>query len=259
MQYGFLLDSFVAGLIACVACGLGAAPLFIGRLQVEKRVGLGYGFAGGLMFSASVFNLILPGLTMGSATGSVGQILLLIAGVLLGALFLWSCDRWLKRESVEQSSLRLLGSRRELLIFIAMAFHSMPEGVAVGVGYASQEAVPGIDSLGQYIAIAIAIHNIPEGLAVALPLRVRGASFARCFTAAFLTSLPQPLAAVPAALLVWFFQPLLVPLLGFAAGAMMFLVLMELIPDALHDRRPVEIAWAFLLGFCLMILVQVVI
>jgi len=106
---------------------------------------------------------------------------------------------------------------------------------------------------------AIAIHNVPEGLAVALPLRARGAGFLRCFTAAFLTSLPQPLTAVPAALLVWFFQPLLLPLLGFAAGAMMFLVLMELIPDALDDRRPVEIAWSFLFGFCLMILVQVII
>ena len=140
-----------------------------------------------------------------------------------------------------------------------MSFHSMPEGVAVGVGYASQEAVAGVDDLGRYIALAIAIHNVPEGLAVALPLRARGAGFLRCFTAAFLTSLPQPLTAVPAALLVWFFQPLLLPLLGFAAGAMMFLVLMELIPDALDDRRPVEIAWSFLFGFCLMILVQVII
>ena len=157
---------------------------------MEKRVGLGYGFAGGLMFSASVFNLILPGLTMGRATGSVRQVLLMLAGILLGALFLWSCDHLLKRRSMESSGLRRLGSRREILIFIAMAFHSLPEGVAVGVGYASQETVAGIDNLGQYIALAIALHNVP---------------------------------------------------------------------DALDDRKPVEIAWAFVLGFCLMILVQVII
>ncbi len=138
-----------------------------------------------------------------------------------------------------------------------MSFHSMPEGVAVGVGYASAQHVPDIEHLGTYIALAIAIHNVPEGLAVSIPMRAGGASIRRCFTAAFLTSLPQPLAAVPAALLVWFFEPLMVPLLGFAAGAMIFLVLLELIPDALQDRRPVEIVWAFTIGFSLMLLVQV--
>ena len=102
------------------------------------------------------------------------------------------------------------------------------------------------------------IINIPEGLAVSIPMRAGGASILKCFIAAFLTSLPQPITAVPAALLVWFFEPLMVPLLGFAAGAMIFLVILELIPDALEDRRPTEIAWSFLLGFCLMILVQVV-
>ena len=257
MNYQFLVDSFTAGIVASFACGLGAVPLFIRGIDVKSRVGLGYGFAGGLMISASVYNLILPGLTMGQETGSPRQILLMIAGIIGGSLFLWIVDRRLKGGDIEHSSLGMLGSRREILIFIAMAFHSMPEGVAVGVGYASQETVAGVDNLGQYIALAIAIHNIPEGLAVAIPLRARGASFLRCFTAAFLTSLPQPLTAVPAALLVWFFQPLLLPLLGFAAGAMIFLVLMELIPDALDDRKPVEIAWAFIVGFCLMLLVQV--
>ena len=137
-----------------------------------------------------------------------------------------------------------------------MAFHSFPEGVAVGVGYASAQHMPGVENLGNYIALAIAIHNIPEGLAVAIPMRAGGASIFKCFFAAFLTSLPQPLAAVPAALLVWFFEPLMVPLLGFAAGAMIFLVIREMIPDALKERSPVEIAWSFITGFALMILVQ---
>lgn len=259
MEYGFLLDAFVAGVLASIACGLGVVPLFVGGVDVQKRVGLGYGFAGGLMFSASVYNLILPGLAMGQATGSARQTLLILPGIILGALFLWLCDRGLKRQDLERTSLRVLGSRKEILIFVAMSFHSIPEGVAVGVGYASSAHVAGVEHLGEYIAVAIAIHNMPEGLAVAIPLRARGAGFPRCFTAAFLTSVPQPLAAVPAALLVWFFEPLLLPLLGFAAGAMIFLVLLELIPDALDDRNPAEIAWAFVMGFCLMILVQVVI
>ena len=113
-------------------------------------------------------------------------------------------------------------------------------------------------NLGLYIAIAISIHNIPEGLAVGIPIRAEGGSMWRAFWMAFLTSLPQPIAAVPAALLSWFFRPLMPVLMGFAAGAMIFLILLELIPTALHTEKPLRIAWAFVLGFCLMLLVQVV-
>jgi zinc transporter ZupT len=113
------------------------------------------------------------------------------------------------------------------------------------------------NNLGHYIALAIAIHNIPEGLAVAIPMRAAGASIWKCFWAAFLTSLPQPIAAVPAAYLAWLFQPIMPVLMGFAAGAMVFLVILELIPEALHTSSPVRVAWAFTIGFCAMILVQV--
>jgi ZIP family zinc transporter len=80
----------------------------------------------------------------------------------------------------------------------------------------------------------------------------------KCFLAAFLTSLPQPIAAVPAVFASWVFQPLMPVLMGFAAGAMIFLILMELIPDALHTDKPRPIAWAFTAGFCLMLLIQIV-
>lgn len=258
MEYSFLIESLVAGLLASVACGLGALPLFFPGLNIRKRIGLGYGFAGGLMFSASVYNLILPGLTLGEGTVSLRQASLITAGILLGAGFLWAVNAYLTGERIERSFLKSLGSRSEILIFVAMSFHSIPEGVAVGVGYASEQSIIGVENLGNFIALAIAIHNIPEGLAVAIPMRANGASIPRCFFAAFLTSLPQPLAALPAALLVWLFEPLVVPLLGFAAGAMMFLVIMEMIPDALESRRPIEIAWSFVFGFLLMIMVQVI-
>jgi ZIP family zinc transporter len=141
-------------------------------------------------------------------------------------------------------------------VFVAMTLHSIPEGVAVGVGYGAEPHL-GVQNFGHYIAIAIGIHNIPEGLAVALPMRLAGASLNRCFWFAFLTSLPQPIAAVPSGLLVWFFEPLLVPSLGFAAGAMMYLVLMELLPEALERHSRTEMAWMFLAGFGVMALVQV--
>lgn len=258
MAYGFVVESVVAGLLASLACGLGALPLLWRGLKAEERIGLGYAFAGGLMFAASVYNLLLPAFTLGADDAMhLVPLLKTLGGVALGCSFLWWVDRFMTPERLASRLLKPLGGRTEALIFIAMSFHSVPEGVAVGVGFASEERLAAAEGLGLFIAIAIAIHNVPEGLAVALPLRSRGASIARCFWFAFLTSLPQPIAAVPASLLVWLFEPLMLPFLGFAAGAMMYLVLLELIPDALETRGRAETASAFMAGFGLMALVQV--
>ncbi len=256
MPYDILLRSLLAGILASLACGLGALPLLLKRLDLANRTGIGYGFAGGLMLAASVYNLILPGLTMSQQEMSLSQVLPVLTGILLGAVFLGSVDRYLHEDRLAQASWKRWGNRAAILIFLAMSVHSIPEGVAVGVGYASEQVYN--THLGSYIALAIAIHNVPEGLAVAIPMRAAGASIMRCFWAAVLTSLPQPIAAVPAALASWFFQPIMPVLMGFAAGAMMFLILLEMIPDALHSEKPEKIAWAFMLGFCLMLLIQVV-
>ncbi len=250
-----VLKSVVAGLLASAACALGALPLLIPRLDVKRHTGLGYAFAGGLMFSASVYNLILPGLTLGTHEVSAAQVVPVVVGVLLGSLALWAVDRALPHGHDEPDHWRAWGGKAGVLIFLAMSAHSVPEGVAVGVGYASEPVYAG--HLGDYIAIAIAIHNIPEGLAVAIPMRVAGASIGRCALAAFLTSLPQPIAAIPASVVSWFFKPLMPVLMGFAAGAMNYLVLLEMIPGSLDSIRPRAMAWAFTIGFCAMILLQV--
>lgn len=127
----------------------------------------------------------------------------------------------------------------------------------MGVGFAAEAHYESMSGFGVYVAVAIGIHNIPEGLAVALPMRAAGASIHRCFWFAFLTSLPQPLAAIPASLLAWLFKPLMLPLLGFAAGAMMYLIVAELIPDGLRSTSRSRLAWAFMIGFSLMALIQV--
>jgi ZIP family zinc transporter len=97
--------------------------------------------------------------------------------------------------------LHSLGNRRSALVFLAMTVHSIPEGVAVSVGFGAESHV-GEAGLGLHLAVAIAIHNIPEGMAAAILLRAGGASIPSCFWYAFFTSLPQPIAAVPAALMV---------------------------------------------------------
>lgn len=259
-EYDFVVKGLIAGIFASLACGLGALPLLIPRLRVSERIHLGYGFAGGLMFAASVYNLLLPAFNQGTDRAmqlwSVGNV---VFGLMLGCAFIWLVEQYVTPQRLESSViLKSFDSRIETLVFVAMFFHSIPEGVAVGVGYGAETHGGSFSRLGFSIALAIAIHNIPEGLAVALPMRARGASIWKCFWFAVLTSLPQPLAAVPASMLVWFFEPLMLPLLGFAAGAMMYLVIDELIPEALESGNHTPITWAFMIGFSVMVLVQVV-
>lgn len=257
-NYNAVLQSLVAGTIASMACGFGALPLLIKKINIEKHVGLAYGFAGGLMFAASVYNLLLPALNLGTNSLALGQATMALAGLFSGAAFIWTLECYLTPERIRSLNIRWLGSKKEILIFIAMSCHSIPEGIAVGVGYGSVEGLATGSDLGHYIAIAIAIHNIPEGLAISIPMRANGASIRRCFIFAFLTSLPQPITAVPATILVSVFTPLVVPSLGFAAGAMIYLTLVELIPEALEHQTANEIAWMFISGFGLLILIQVI-
>lgn len=254
MPDSILWKAVFSGILASLACGLGVLPLLFKKIDSEKQVGIGYAFAGGLMFSASVYNLILPGLQMHSSHIPVNLALKVIVGILVGTLFISMVEKFLEGHNLAFTE--KLGGKKITLIFIAMCIHSIPEGVAVGVGYTSGEIYS--SNLGEYIALAIGIHNIPEGLAVAIPMHFAGISLKRCFIMAILTSIPQPLASIPAVYLSWFFQPLMPVLMGFAAGAMIFLVILEMIPNALKQESPNKIAWVFIYGFCCMILLQVV-
>ena len=245
-----------AGVLASLACGVGALPVGLRGVDPSRHTGLGYGFAGGLMLAASVYNLIQPGLQMG-ADHHMGwsQVWPVLMGLLLGASFLAWTDKYLSNHHPSEAFMKQWGGHMGLLIFLAMTVHSIPEGVAVGTAYAAGEVQN--STLGTYVAVAIGIHNMPEGLAVAVPLRSAGMSVWRCFLAATVTSLPQPIAAIPAVLVSWVFQPIMAVLMGFAAGAMIFLIVLELIPEALEAETPRRIAWALMLGFCGMLLVQV--
>ncbi|MBT3602148.1 MAG: hypothetical protein HN521_03695, partial [Candidatus Latescibacteria bacterium] len=110
-QYDFLIHCFVAGILASLACGLGALPLLFPQFDVQRHMGLGYGLAGGLMFSASVYNLLLPGLTLDEHVPGLRQVVLVLFGLLVGASFLSGMDRFLTRDRLENSLLGRLGNR----------------------------------------------------------------------------------------------------------------------------------------------------
>ena len=239
---GGLVPAVIAGVVTMLATGLGALPVLFRRGLSDWAVAAGAAMAGGMMVSVTTFDLLVNGMDEGSPW-EVG------VGFLCGCVFLWVSERYLHDHSdgVRVAGLSPHDGRRSLLVLVAMFVHSFAEGIAVGVGYASGDA-----RLGLFVALAIAVHNIPEGLAVSLPLSAEGVGFRRCFLYSVLSSLPQPLGVVPAYLLVRAVQPLLPALLGFAGGAMIYLVLTELLPKSIERAGKVRTAWAFVLGFVLL-------
>jgi ZIP family zinc transporter len=224
---GDVIALFAVGTGTALATGLGAIPVFLLAERASALQPAMLGLAAGVMAVAAIAGLLLPGLDQGSAA-SVG------AGVLFGIVFLLVArqlvGRW-HRGAAEERAIRT-----SLLVFAVLFVHSAPEGFAIGTAYASDTA-----GLGLFVIVAIAIQNIPEGTAVAIPMAAAGQSAARQFWAAVATSAPQPIAAPAAFLLVEQIQPLLPVSFGFAAGAMLSLVTVEVAPAALRTGRA---SWA---------------
>ncbi len=234
-------EVFLVALVTDLATGLGVLPFALFKRTAERWPGVATAVASGMMLSASVFALADKALRRGNA-------LEVVAGMLAGAgFFAWSARLVARREWTLGAWSRDR-SRQSILVIGTMFVHSIPEGVAIGVGYATGEL-----RFGLLLAIAIAVHNIPEGTAVALPLRANGASLWTCAWYAILTSLPQPIVAVPAYQLIAVFQPLLAASLGFAGGAMIFLVISELLPESLQRCSRSETAWGVTTGLVAML------
>ncbi|MFQ5799190.1 MAG: ZIP family metal transporter [Bacteroidota bacterium] len=245
MNFQLVLQTFTAALITALATGLGALPVVFLRARTENVLAIAWAFAGGMMLSASIFSLIVPAMEMGSP-------LLVLVGIVLGTGVFFIADRELSKKHYKFGNTELETGSSTLLIMAVMVVHSFPEGVAVGVGFGSGELTFGI-----LLTIAIAIHNIPEGTAISIPLYSQGASLGKCVWYSILSSLPQPVAAVPAVILVSFFREFLPPSLGFAAGAMMYVVFSEFIPVALKNQKAEVHGLAVMAGIVFMYLLQV--
>ncbi|SBR51533.1 MULTISPECIES: ZIP family metal transporter [unclassified Halomonas] len=226
---------FAAAMITAIATGLGALPfLFVKNFRP---------------FWLSIFNALAAGLMLAASHSLVGEgsreaPWLTLLGMALGLLLVVVSDKLIERRGTPNvSELSGASARKALLILGIMTIHSFAEGVGVGVSFGGDE------SLGLFISAAIAIHNIPEGLAISLVLIPRGMSVLKAAGWSIFTSLPQPLMAVPAFIFVTWFAPFLPIGLGLAAGAMMWMVFAELIPDAFKDASPNAAATTVALAF----------
>jgi zinc transporter ZupT len=223
---------FAAALATALATGLGATPfLFVPHLA-RSWVGVANALAAGFMVAAAALLLY---------EGARASFALMAGGAVAGALLVaWASHRLAGRKDLHFEALAGADARRALLLVGVMTVHSFAEGLGVGAAFGGGE------SIGLVTAIAIAVHNIPEGLAISLVLVPQGVSVLRAAGWSVFSSLPQPLVAVPAFLFVSFFDGL-VPLgLGVAGGAMIWMVLAQVLPEALvtTSRRAVLFALA---------------
>jgi len=241
MTWGAVLWVFTAGLVTALATGLGAIPFAFLQELSPRTLAISNAIASGLMLGASV-GLVSEGAAYGTAPTVVGGA--------LGVGFIVLGGRLLEGREVHFGKVHGAGAKKILLILAVMTLHSFSEGVAVGVSFGGGQA------LAALITLAIAVHNIPEGLAISAVLRPRGSSLTACAGWSIFSSLPQPLMAVPAFVFVEAFQPVLPYGLGFAAGAMVFMVFFELLPEAYENGGATTVGLWVSLPLAAMILFQ---
>lgn len=222
------------------ATGLGAVPVFVFGGRAERFTPFMLGFAAGVMGIAAIAGLLIPATEEGSA-GAVA------VGLVVGVGFLVAVRRRLGTDHGFMGRTGP-GTRTSALVFLVLFVHSLPEGLAVGTAFASDRA-----GLSLFVILAIAVQNVPEGTSVAIPMQEAGFGPARQFWAAVGTSAPQPVGALIAFIAVEEVSGLLPLSFSFAAGAMLALIVVEMLPKAYGTSRRLQPSAGVLLGVALML------
>lgn len=248
-------------LMPFVGTCLGACCVFFMKKDFSptlQRILLG--FAGGVMVAASVWSLVIPALEYSTDMGKLSFIPAVV-GIWLGIMFLLLLDKIIPHLHMNSDEAEGVKSNlpKFAMLMLAVALHNLPEGVAVGVVIAGGMADnTGLSLAGAMtLALGIAIQNFPEGAIISMPLRGEGLSKGKAFLWGVLSGLVEPLAAICAILLAGFVSPLLPWMLGFAAGAMLYVVVEELIPEMSAGEHSNIGTIAFAAGFTLMIVLDV--
>ena len=260
-----VIQAFIAGLFTWGMTALGASLVFFTKQVSFKLLDSMMGFAAGVMIAASIWSLILPAIDMAEAQGYIGWVPAVI-GFLLGGLILRICDHYLPHLHIglprDEAEGIPTSWRRSTLLMLAMTLHNIPEGLAVGVlfGAAIQSVDLGMSAaLAPAIALAIGIgiQNFPEGVAVSLPLRRDGMNRGKSFWYGQLSGIVEPVSAVIGATAVILVQPVLPYALAFAAGAMIYVVVEELIPESqMHGNTDIA-TLGTMIGFSVMMVLDV--
>jgi ZIP family zinc transporter len=248
---------FTWGLTAC-----GASMVFFFKSLNKKALNLMLGFAAGVMIAASFWSLLKPAIEMSESNGGIGWVPAVI-GFLSGGAFLFIIDRTLPHLHLGLARDKAEGIKtswnRSVLLVLAITLHNIPEGLAVGVAFGALANNPDIGVLtgAMALAIGIGLQNFPEGAAVAIPLRREGFTRRKAFNYGQMSGIVEPIAGVVGAYLVTVMTPMLPYALSFAAGAMIFVVAEELIPESQTGDGTDLSTIGVMFGFAVMMVLDV--
>jgi zinc transporter, ZIP family len=251
-----LVSGFLGSLVAGAGTGLGALPIFLRTRWSDAAQRLMLAVAGGMMLGATFFSLLQPALDLIRERGGSGASAAAIVGlgVFMGALALWGAHAAIPHAHFSKGSEgRQTRLGRNTLFVLAIALHNFPEGLSVGVAYGDGES-----AAGHAVMLSILAQNLPEGLAVAAALIADGNTRARAFWIALATGLVEPVGGLFGALAVSVSETLLPWGLSFAAGAMLFVVSNEVIPETHAEGRERLSTFALILGFIAMMVLAIV-
>ena len=239
---------FFASALAGLATGFGAMPALFFKTISDRLFNSLLGAAAGVMLAATAFSLLVPGMDYGNEMWPGKGYLVVSVGMLIGAFFLHYADRQMPHIRFEPELEQNLDSLKKIWLFIvAITIHNFPEGMSVGVSFGA-----GDYKNGTILAIAVALQNIPEGLAVALPLVGLGYNKWKAVGIATLTGLVEPVGGLLGVTAVTVFTPLLPIAMGFAAGAMLFVISEEIIPETHSKGRSRYATFSLMIGFIIM-------
>lgn len=258
------VQALLATLFTWSVTAAGAAVVFFFRSFNRRVLDAMLGFAAGVMIAASFWSLLNPAIEMAEEVNNVPGWVPAAVGFMLGGGSLWLLNKYLPHLHPGLASEKTEGVKsslhRSLLLVLAITLHNIPEGLAVGVAFGAASLDLGdASSIGGAIALAVGIglQNFPEGASVSIPLRREGYSRGRSFWYGQLSGVVEPVGGVIGALLVTFIQPILPYALSFAAGAMIFVVVEELIPESQMEEHRSLATLGALLGFTVMMVLDV--
>ena len=257
-----VVQALLATCFTWAVTALGAATVFTARDMSRKVLDAMLGFAGGVMIAASYWSLLAPAIEM-SEGKDVPVWFPAVVGFLIGGISLRVVDRILPHLHIglpmEEAEGIKTSWQRSTLLVLAITLHNIPEGLAVGVAFGAVAAgLPGATFGGAMaLAIGIGIQNFPEGLAVSMPLRREGMSRRRSFWFGQLSGMVEPMAGIIGAALVLVFQPILPYAMGFAAGAMIFVVVEEVVPESQYGGNADLATMGAMIGFAVMMILDV--
>ena len=255
-----ILAAFYATMFTWLVTAAGASLVFFFKTMNRAVLDGMLGFTGGVMVAASYWSLLAPAIEMSEGEGFT-KVIPAASGFLMGALFLFALDKTLPHLHINFKETEGIKSpwQRTTLLVLAITLHNIPEGLAVGVLFGGVAAgIPEASIAGAVtLAIGIGIQNFPEGIAVSMPLRRMGMSRRKSFMYGQSSAIVEPIAGVIGAFAVTFFTPILPYALAFAAGAMIFVVVEEVIPETQQDKHTDIATLGFIAGFIVMMSLDV--